>query len=494
MADFALHGARPWCLALEDLLLHGAMVVAVYGLGRRVLRGRRGAAPAAVAAAALFAVHPLHAESVAWLSGRKDLLSGVLEVACVCVWLDALRGRPRDFAGRYALVLVLTAAAALSKASAVSLALLLPATDLLLGPRRPLLARLLSWAPVVVGLALYARLYSGLVRTWGATHGMRVIKAFPGDPPRTIVYTDLHVLREYLRAVVVPWPDRLFAAEPYRTAFDLDVGLGLLVTLAAVLATAWLLARRRPLGFAAAWFFLGLAPFLNLTPHGIPYAERYVYLASVGPCLLAGAALAELAPRPRALGLVLAPLVLLGAWRCQRLGHAFESGRALWEHVVARAPDDAQALGSLGAWWLDHDPARAEAPLRRAVELDPGHVAAQMGLARALEAEGRLDEAAARWKVAARVRPDRVDPVYGLADLLARRGDVDEAARLYAAIVDRWPAAGARAAWNRAAVLERGGDPAAARAAWEDYLARYGRAPGEVEQAALVRARLAGGE
>lgn len=500
MVDFAVHGARPAGLVLGNLLLHGAMVLAVHALARRVLAGRRGAEAAALAAAALFAVHPVHAESVAWISGRKDSLSGALIVLCVVVAIDALRARGEVRVRRLLLTYLLAAAALLSKASAVSLALLLPAADLLLGPARPLTHRALTWAPLVLGTALFARGYTGLLRAWGAAHGEAVIDAFPGDPLWTVLLTDAHVTRQYLQAVVVPVEARLFSAQPYKTAFDADVGLGLVVTLAALAGAVALARRSRALGFAAAWFFLALVPFLNLAPHGIPFAERYAHLASVGACVLAAVALQAVAGRvapsrarpARALALLLAPLVLVGTWRCLRLGRAFETGETLWTHVLAREPENVVALTALGAWWDDRDPAEAERVTRRALALDPARPSAHSNLARLLERRGALDEALEHRVAAARAQPSNPGLLLGAASTLRALGRVDEALRLYDEVLARWPAAGARAAWNRALLLEEAGDAGGARAAWALYLTRYGRLPGEAEHAAAARARPSG--
>lgn len=471
LLDFALHGARPAGLVVGNLLLHGALVLAVHALARRVLRGEL----AAAAAAALFAVHPLHAESVAWLSGRKDSLSGLFVVACVTVWLDALRARRAGELRTQALVVALALAALLSKASAVCLLLLVPLADLLLGTPRPLAARAASWAPVGLLCAAFAPFYAGLVRAWGDAHGQQVIKAFPGDAPWTILCTDAAVVPQYLLAFV--WPQgRLFSAQGYRTAVDAEVAVGLVVSLAA-LAGALALARRRPsLGFAALWSAAALAPFLNLTPHGIPFAERYAHLASVGACLLLGAGVAAAAGGRRArVALVVALLAFAGTWRCRALGRVFETGETLWTHVLRVEPDNAVAAANLGSWYEDQgDLAGAERWFREALRLEPTRATAHMGLARALGRAGRHEEALEAWRQAARARPRDVRPVYGAADALHALGRREDALRLFDAIIATWPAASERAAYNRAVLVTELAGPDAGRAAWAEYRARWG--------------------
>lgn len=504
MADFALHGGRPEGFVVTNLLLHGAVTVAVLGLLRRALRGTPEREVAALAGATLFAVHPIHLESVAWASGRKDSLVALCVVLAASRWLDAGRTARREQERRRRLqALALGAAALLCKASAVCAPLLLVAADLLVvrpAPGRAWARRLLWLAPLGVTSALFARGYTRLLAEFARLSGDVVVKQFPGDPLVTIACTDAHVLRQYLQRLVVPLDLQPFSDQGYRTGLDGEVALGLLVCAAAVVGAVALLRRRPGLQWLAAWSALAMTPFLNLVPHGIPYAERYTHLASVGACGLLGVVVARCGAilsrgrrrdLTRVTGLILAPLAGLLTFACLTEARSFKSAETLWTRVLRADPDNAFAAAALGRALLDREPERAAKLLERALAKDPGRYTAAHDLALLAERAGRLDEALARYRDAARARPSHVGSLVGAARVLAKQGRWEAAVALHEEVMTRWPEAAARAAWDRASTLEQAGQQDAARLAWRQYLERWGQRPGEERWAAEARARLA---
>lgn len=502
MADFALHGGRPEGFVATNLLLHGAVVVAVYGLLRRVLRGTRGREASAAAGAALFAVHPMHLESVVWASGRKDTLVALFVVLSASRWLDAGRTGGAAERRRRLAALALGATALLCKASAVCLPLLLVAADLLVvrpATNRAWLRRLLWLAPLGVLCGLFARGYTHLLAEFARGSGDVIVKQFPGSSPLvTIACTDVHVVRQYLQRLVVPLDLHPFSDQGYRTGLDGEVMLGAVVC-AAALAGLVALTRRRPgPAYLVAWSCLALTPFLNLVPHGIPYAERYTHLASVGVCgllglvvLRGGAVLARRrADRVRVTGLVLAGIVGLWTFACLGEARSFASGETLWTRVLRGEPDNAVAASGLGVALLEREPERARRLFERALAQDPSRHTAAYHLGLLAERAGDLDEALARYRQAARARPSHVGSLTGAARVLAKQGRWDAAVALHEEIMTRWPESAARAAWDRASTLEQAGQADAARLAWRQYLERWGRRPGEERWAAEARARL----
>lgn len=179
MANFALTGDGPTGFVAGNLLLHAAVVLAVHALALRLLR-RAGGPPtlaprAAFLAAALFAVHPIHAEAVVWISARKDSLCLLFYLLSVCAYLDLLESGDRR---RYGWTLLWAVCALLSKASAVSLPLTLLAADLLLAPPgRPWRRRALDLAAPVALTGAAVVGYSALLgptprraaRPWSST-------------------------------------------------------------------------------------------------------------------------------------------------------------------------------------------------------------------------------------------------------------------------------------------------------------------------------------
>ncbi len=539
MADFALHGGRPEGFVATNLLLHGAVVVAVYGLLRRALRRTPRREAAAAAGAALFAVHPMHLESVVWASGRKDLLVALFVVLAASRWLDAGRARRTDAERRRRLeALALGATALLCKASAVCLPLLLVAADLAFacasgraperapagssapgaervdaGPRgapsprhparpgeaRAWARRLLWLAPLAVTCGLFTRGYTHLLAEFARGSGDVIVKQFPGSSPLvTIVCTDAHVVRQYLQRLVLPLDLHPFSDQGYRTGLDGEVALGFVVCAAALVGLIALTWRRPGPAFLVAWSWLALTPFLNLVPHGIPYAERYTHLASVGVCGLlglvvvrAGTILARRrADRLRVTGVVLGGVVFLWTFACLGEARSFATGETLWTRVVRGEPDNAVALSGLGVAVLDREPQRAQKLFERALAKDPSRHTAAYHLGLLAERAGQLDEALRRYREAARARPSHVGSLTGAARVLAKQGRWEAAVALQEEVMTRWPESAARAAWDRASTLEQAGQAEVARQAWRQYLERWGRRAGEETWAAEARSRL----
>ncbi len=511
MLQFALTGDRPWGFVAGNLLLHGAASVAVLGLFRRLLAWPGALSPAvlprareaiALTAALIFALHPIHAESVVWVSGRKDPLSTLLVVLALCQYLDGLRasdGARRR--GRFGLAWLLFVLALGAKASAVCVPLLIGAAEVLLAPRgRPWAARAVTVAAFAAPAALFVRFYTGLLAQFGAASAEFVVKRHPEPAWKAILFTDASVVRQYLRRLVLPTDPQLFAEQPWRLRLDLDVVSGLLVVGLAAAGAVWLCRRRPPLGFAAAWFFLALAPYLNLVPHGIVYAERYVYVPSAGFALLAAVAAwgaAGALPRPacrrRRLALLVAPYLALCAVNSLRLAPALRDDATLWAHVVERQPQNVIALTSLaGAAREQGDLERARALLDRALALAPDRALVHYQLGVLATARGDHDAAFRHYHEASRRQPDAFDALSEAASALARAGRTDEAVALYEALLRRWPRLGARAAFEVAVALHQAGREEAARAAFHRYLARYGQDPREAPFAAAARRALRG--
>jgi hypothetical protein len=367
--NFKLTGLATWSYTSVNVLLHAATSLLVALLARAT--GARVAV--ATAAGLVFAVHPVHTEAVTWIAGRAEVLCGAFSMlALYCHW----RGPERD-------VWRVGAAAAFAcalgaKEHALTLLGVAPALDLLLrrGPWRarlgahilPAYVPFALLASLVLGLRvvvlgdvalgprfvvpldnpLVAPVTSALGNDYGATTGERLLSA-------------VALWGEHLR--LLAWPRVLSADYSYaqwpvlRTASDGRFAPGLL-TLALTLGGAWSLRRRAPLAsFGLAAFFLtSLVTAQVLKPTGTIYAERLLYLPSVGFALVLGAAFgrAWAWPRTRALaGVVLVALLSLGALRTHARNQVWTNRRTLWEATVLTSPNSARAHAKLGSTYLE---------------------------------------------------------------------------------------------------------------------------------------------
>jgi len=340
LLDQRLGGADPWWFHFSVVLAHAVVVFLVGLLTHQLLGPGRGAALAAVAAAALFAVHPVHTESVAWAAGRSDVLATLFVLATLL-----LLGRPQVRPTQVALSF-LTAFAALG-AKEVALALypllaLRAVLDPRLSPRR---ADLMRYAGVAVALALYLYLRQ---RTIGEVVGQQ-----PGEASIAATLPSFFwAAGAYVRELVWPLP-----LNAYIDA--VPVGLVSFVAVIALLSLlAWAAVRWRAedwiWAYAGLWIPIALAPSLAILwkiPE-VPMAERYAYLPSVAACILAGAAAARLERwRNAYLGVVC--LVVVGCalvvWQRNPVWH---DDVRLWEDTRAKTTVSGMAWRSLGAAYL----------------------------------------------------------------------------------------------------------------------------------------------
>jgi hypothetical protein len=297
-ADAALWGMqRPQGFHATNVALFSlcaALVVLVarsYGLSPR----------AAALAGVLFAVHPCHVESVAWLSGRKDVLSGLFV-------LLALLYRERTFPAFAFFFLALAA-----KTTAVVVAPFLIIDGWITGKveRRfvPFLVLAAAWI-VVDGLAQWS---------------LGAVKPVAGGSRVELV---LRSLAWYPLALFRP----TFTPHP-----SLELGTGVAIAvLAAVLGASFLWPGVRR---AAIFFFLALAPVSNVFPLSNPVQERYLFLPSIAAALVAGKLLA----RARWLVWPVALAAGLLAYETRRYEHAWRSDLDLWSAAVAAEPSSAFA-------------------------------------------------------------------------------------------------------------------------------------------------------
>lgn len=432
--DRRLFGDDPRPYHLQGLLLHALATVAVFVLVRRL----GGDALGASAASLVFAIHPLQAEPVVWISGRTVPLAGALVLWALVAWRRArVAGDRLAYFGALALVLL----ANLSKQSAVvTLALLAVVEWTAVGRMRRGALRAYA-APAVLCLA-----FTGLGLWIGRREG--IVAPYTRDPGEQLRLS-LAAFDWYARAFVRP-VDLLpaYDLEP-PAAWNARAVLGGVGVLTALGTGVALAARRWPL------LALGLCmAAVALVPgvHGLGtqvVADRYAYVALAGMGLVAAALgdhLARRAPRA-ALALVAVLAVPLGSATAARVGvwrddvalfgdaAATAPQNPLWQHLLGRALADAGRTVDGDAAVLEARIRRGDGPVAGFCPLPP--VLAELGLQR--EREG--DETGAEEAFAAALehaRPGEVDrAAVDLGAFYLRRGDRERARLAYLRAVER---------------------------------------------------------
>ena len=413
--ELGLFGPSAFALRAVSLLLYIGAALLLRAYLHRAIADRA----VAETSAWLFALHPVHAESVAWLAGQKDLVALLLVAAALLVYA---RGRQL-----WAVPLLLLVAM-FGKAVAVAAPLLLLLHDFLLSrrPRWPIVGA--SLAATVLALLVHLRV--------GRVVGM--MATFPGGSRATALTTMGPVWLRYLAESFVPVGLSVHHDVPTRAASDPLAWLAYLVLLLLAVAALWAARRGQRLWlWALGWFALPLLPTSQvLAPLQNLMADRYLLLAVLGPCVVV-AALAARAPRPVAAG-----LALLAAALTFGRALAFSDSVSLWEDATARSPRWGQGWYQLGMALREGHPTDAEAAFRRALAVEP---AAESGrragnnLSALLAGQGRLPEAQAVLRATVERFPDDPRALNNLAEITARLGQEVEARRLYDRLVTRFP-------------------------------------------------------
>ena len=423
MLDCDLYGLWAGGHHLTSVLLHaGSAVVLLVVLFRMT-----GALWRSAFVAALFAVHPLHVESVAWISERKDVLSTLF---LMLMLLFYARYAENPSPKRYITVVVLFLLGLMAKSMIVTAPVLLLLLDAWpLGrwagggaevagrERRSTLYLVLEKLPLFLVAGLFTLLTSISQAHIGAVTAVQAISL------RIRAENGLLACGGYLVKFI--WPTGLILPYPYRFR-DLPSNLvalcALLLLGMAVLALFWL--KRRPYVFVGlAWFIAGLFPVIGIIQVGSQAsADRYTYVPLVGVFLAVTWGLTDwFAASKKARGVLaviaLASLAIVSGLTWIQTGY-WKNSITLFEHTIAVMPDN-----------------------------DLGH--SQLGVA--LMDAGRLDEAKEQLKIATRLAPDQKEAWGALGDIFLKQGKPEAAERCYEWILQIQP--GNKKALNQMGLL-----------------------------------------
>ncbi|HNR94993.1 MAG TPA: glycosyltransferase family 39 protein, partial [Kiritimatiellia bacterium] len=349
MIEHRLVGLSPWLFHLNNLLIHVANVFLVYLLMRKLRADHLWAWLTAV----LFAVHPLHVESVAWISERKDVLCALFYLITMVLYLH-FRDTQRI---RYFAAAVFSGLLALlSKPMAVTLPAVLVLCDLYL--KRPLSEQWKKpWMIPFAGLSLL------FVAITLRTHtGYGIIRG--GEVGNIFQNVMMACWNFFWFVGKTVWPASLSAYVPVPSTTPATFAaylLSLFGVMALVTGLGFYSWRRgfRLLPFAVFFFIAALLPVSRLVPIGIRYmvADRFFYIPGIGFLMLMAYGLVHWIRSPgvlRALRVtVVALLVLFWGVLSFAQSRVWQTSETLWAHVLKRVPDASVALNGLALASLD---------------------------------------------------------------------------------------------------------------------------------------------
>jgi Flp pilus assembly protein TadD len=459
-----LCGHGPAAHHLTNVFLHAASAVLLF----LVLQKMTDRIWPSALVAAVFAVHPLRAESVAWVTERKDVLSGFFFMLTLAAYLGYSR-RPFSLV-RYLAVLACFSASLAAKPMAVTLPLVVllldywplgrlngtkPRSLIAPSPARSSIAPLWRLILEKVPLLAVAGLFCLLAVRGQPTAALDVNREYPfaWRIANAIISYVVYLGQFFCPVNLVPYyPRRPLSLPPWQVA------AAILAMASITLAALWWRRQRPYLLVGWLWYVGMIFPVIGLVQFGAQAeADRFTYLPQIGLaiaivwtwadgkrgagalCREGPAAGAEAQPRSsykrrlsplsaycfRGAAAVCVMLLVVSAWRQTR---HWRDTEALWTHTVACSPENTLALNDLGVLLAERGAVDAAiAQYQRALEIRPDFPKAHNNLGDALVRRGRTDEAIQHYQRALETQPNFAEAHNNLGIALARRGRTNEA-------------------------------------------------------------------
>lgn len=428
--EHALWGLNTTGYHWVNLLFHVGNALLVWAVLARL------GVPGSWLAAAIFALHPVQVESVAWITERKNVLMGFFFLLTLVAWIafvDERTRRPRIF---YCLALIFFVLALSAKATACTL----PAALFLILwlQKKPItVRRVIQIVPfVILGIGM------GLLAVWWERYHQGTHRGvFPFLSPIERILVASRAVWFYLSKIF--WPSNLTFIYPRWNISPSDL-LDYIPLLAGIAACVAIYLLRRYLGrgieAAAAFFVATLSPVLGFimlfTFRYTFVADHYQYLACIGPISLASAGIVSLSDKFAQYRTVIVSAALLIVaslgtltWR---QAATYADIEILWRTTLARNPECWMAHTNLGLVFLQEGKIDdGIAHYRLALQMQPDSWDAEYNLGTALLGKGQVDEALLHCERAVRMRPTDPDARVSLGNALQQKGRIDDAIAHY---------------------------------------------------------------
>ena len=442
--EHKLWGLAPFGYHLVNLLLHTGVVLLLWRLLLRL------GVPGAWFAAAVFAVHPLHVESVAWVMGRKDLLATLFYLSSVLAYIrctEMPRGRRRG--KHYLLAMALFVLGLLSKSIIVTLPVVLLLWHWWRHGRVTLAdgSRMLPFFLVGFGIALADYVYSA---------GLEQISFAYTPLERGLIAA--HALAFYVGKLL--WPTGLTGIYPHWEpgVGDVLAWVGVAGFVAAV-AVLWCCRRQLGRGPLAGllFFVVALSPVLGFVDFGYMefsfVADRYQYLAGIGLIAVVAAAASRACqrglgmlpahrtrPARLAIGVVGAAILAVAGLLTWNHAGLYRNPGTFFTHVIAHNPQASGAHYNLGIYLeTEGHYGEAHAAYQTAHELQPDNPSLLINIGRLLSKQGHKEEAMARYREALRRNPQHQIAMRNIAVVLINQGRYAEGLAAAQQVIAHYP-------------------------------------------------------
>ena len=431
--DCQLFGLHPGAHHLVNVAWHVAGVLLLFLL----LEAMTARLWSSAFVAAVFAIHPLHAESVAWISERKDVLSGMLFFLTLLAYVAYARNRT---VARYVTMSILFALGLMAKPMLVTTPLILLLLDYwplrraqsaksegqssqwsvvrdLVAEKIPLF--ILSIASVIVTLIVQNKGEIGLIRLDVLPISWRITNA-------------LSACLIYIRQMF--WPTDLALGYNHPGKLPILETVLAVAALSAITVAFFALRKRMPyLLMGWCWYLIMLLPVIGLVQvGGQAHADRYTYLPQIGLYIGVTWAIVDLSRSWRfqipALGTAAIVTLIALMWRASNQVWYWHDSERLWRHALAVTSQNEVAHLGLGRFWVERKrPEEAIAEYEAAAKIGEPNPDIETDLANLLLEQGRIEEAIRYYREVVQLQPSSALAHYNLAVGLHRLGRLSEA-------------------------------------------------------------------
>jgi protein O-mannosyl-transferase len=473
MLDVTLFGTAPAGPHLTNIILHAANTVLLFLLLRRLT----GAHWRSAFVAALFALHPLHVESVAWVSERKDMLSACFGLLALLMYARYARAGAKPPASRdYWLALLLYALALMSKPMMVTLPFVMLLLDWWpLGRFEPTVARSRS---SVLGRLMFEKL--PLIALSAVSSMVTLVyqkKAIQSLTHITIGIRIVNAVVSYGRYLgKMFWPVNLAVPYPHTGYASFELCCLSAVLIAAVCLVVYRLRSNFPFLVTGWFWYLGmLVPVIGLVQVGMQsMADRYTYLPLVCVFIMLTWGADKILKRWELSATAICPMALLVLAACTARTidqlRVWQDSETLFRHALAVTDDNFIAHNNLGLALMQTGRVEDAVPhFRQALSIRPAFAEAHNNLGNALLQTGSAGEALEHFREASRLMPDSASVHYDLGNALSQIGHYGEAIAQYELALRIKPDF-AEARYNLGNALLRSGKAAEAIAQYEQAL------------------------
>ncbi len=429
MLDVQLYGLNAGGHHISSVVIHAAAAVLLLLLLYRLT----GAVWQSALVAALFALHPMHVESVAWVAERKDVLSAFFWFLTLLLYAGYASTRRRSY---YLLTLLSFALGLMAKPMLVTLPLVMLLLDVWPLKRvegLPSLNRWSLWLPLVKEkIPFFVLSLLSVAITIYAQHKGTAIKTLEMIPLGPRIENAAIATVTYMTQLL--WPHDLAFYYPFTLDLPPWKFIGSVVILLTMTASVLWAARRHPyLVLGWLWFLITLVPVIGLVQVGEQaMADRYTYIPYTGLFIMLAwgvPALTRAWPHRQTLHALLAAVALLAlvlvSW--QQIGY-WRDGVSLFTHALQVTSNNGVAHNSLGAAYMTNGDLDAAAhEFQEALGLNPNFYDARNNLGLAFERKGDLDTAIAAYRTAVAINPDSLAAHLTLGVALGKQGKLNEA-------------------------------------------------------------------